>query len=97
MPRDLNLILCLSGGPGVSQVRHTPKPKPEGNLVSYLVAVIDRGSFEIQPQICWHFSFGGGVYVSVHKLHALPLKTARAWDSFDEWSTAEVILCDFQG
>lgn len=29
------------------QVRCTPKPKPEGNLVSYLMDVIDCGSFEI--------------------------------------------------
>lgn len=50
MPRGLGLILCLSRGPGVvSQVRHTPKPRPEGNLTFYLLEVIDSGDFETQP------------------------------------------------
>lgn len=35
----------------VGQVRHTLKPRPEKNLVFYLVAIIDCGGFETQPWV----------------------------------------------
>lgn len=52
IPRGLNLIPCLSRGLGiVSQVRQTLKPRPEGNLVFYLVGITDYGGFETQPWV----------------------------------------------
>lgn len=48
---EFGLILCLRGRPGISsQVRCTPKPRPEENLVSFLMDVIGSGGFETWPQ-----------------------------------------------
>lgn len=66
-----------------SQVRCTPKPRPEENLVSYLMDVIGSGGFETWLQNVWYFSCGGGISVYVQRLHVLLLGSPWAWSSFE--------------
>ena len=76
MPRGLDLILCLRGGPGV-----VGQPRSEENPLPHLVDVIDCGGSEAWPQA--DTAPLGRVRVHAQRCRVLPLGTRGAWDCFD--------------